>query len=240
MTADNTDWTSKPRVSSAIATLKSHAKPGAKEEMARYGITSEHVIGVPAPFMHQLARRIGKNHTLAQQLWATGIYDARILAALIDDANQVTRKQMDLWAADFNNWAICDGCCIHLFVYTPYARDKALAWSRRKKEFVKRAGFTLMASLAVHDKDTPDNLFKTFLFVIEREASDNRNAVKKAVNWALRQIGKRNKLLNACAIRTARKLKQLNSGGARWIASNALRELLSDAVQLRLLKQVRN
>jgi 3-methyladenine DNA glycosylase AlkD len=147
---------------------------------------------------------------------------------------------MNLWAADFNNWAICDGCCIHLFVYTPFARDKALEWSRRKKEFVKRAGFALMASLAVHDKGESDNIFKTFLTIIEQEASDDRNAVKKSINWALRQIGKRNKILNACAIRTARKLKQLDAGGARWIASDALRELLSDAVQLRLLKQVRH
>jgi 3-methyladenine DNA glycosylase AlkD len=207
--------------------------------MARYGITAEKVIGVPAPFMHKLARSIGKNHALAEQLWATGVYDARILAALIDDANLVTRRQMELWAADFNNWAICDCCCIYLFVYTPYAKGKALAWSRRKKEYVKRAGFTLMASQAVHDKYASNDLFKTYLSVIEREAYDERNAVKKAVNWALRQIGKRNKLLNTCAIRTSGKLKQFDSRSARWIASDALKELSSNAVQLRLLKQNR-
>lgn len=222
-----------------IAELKSHARPGAKEGMARYGITAEKVFGVPAPFMHELAQRTGKNHILAGQLWKTGIYDARILASLIDDASLVTRKQMDSWAREFDNWAICDACCIHLFVYTPYAKDKAFAWSRRKREFVKRAGFTLMASLAVHDKEASDNLFEKFLAVIENEAYDRRNGVMKAVNWALRQIGKRNKFLNERAVRTARKLKILDSRSARWIASDALRELLSSAVRQRLLKQAR-
>jgi 3-methyladenine DNA glycosylase AlkD len=222
-----------------INELKSHAKPGAIEGMARYGIVAEKVIGVPAPIVHRLAHRIGKNHVLADKLWATGIYDARILAALIDDENLVTKNQMDLWASDFNNWAICDGCCIHLFVYTPHAIDKALIWSRKNKEYVKRAGFTLMASIAVHNKEAPDKLFKTFLKIIEEESPDERNSVKKAINWALRQIGKRKLSLNVSAICTAYKIKELDCASSRWIAADALRELQSRAVQQRLLKKIK-
>jgi 3-methyladenine DNA glycosylase AlkD len=207
--------------------------------MARYGIIAKKVIGVPAPFMHHLARRIGKDHALAGRLWETGIYDAKILAALIDDPGLITRKQMDIWAAEFNNWAICDGCCIHLFVYSPYAKEKALAWSRRKREYVKRAGFTLMASLAVHDKAASDDTFKTFLNIVEEEADDERNAVKKAINWALRQIGKRNLSLSRHAVAVARKIKESDSAGARWIASDALRELQSKAVRHRFNKKVK-
>jgi len=207
--------------------------------MARYGITAEKVFGVPAPVMHKIARSLGKHHALAQKLWKTGIYDARILAALIDDADMATRRQMDSWAREFDNWAICDGCCIHLFIYTPYAQEKALAWSRRKEEFVKRAGFTLIAALAVHDKEAADTVFGKFLSVIEREARDDRNGVMKAANWALRQIGKRNIMLNRRAVRTAHRLKGRDSRSARWIASDALRELLSSEVRRRIQKQAR-
>lgn len=225
-------------VNSIISALKSHAQSGAIAGMSRYGIRTKKIIGVPAPFLHNLARKIGKNHQLAQQLWSTSIYDARILAALIEDPSLVTKNQMDLWASEFDNWAICDGCCIHLFVHRPHARDKVLTWTKRKKEFTKRAGFALMASLAVHDKNAPDSLFTKYLSIIEREAGDERNGVKKAVNWALRQIGKRNKYLNANAIQTCLRIKNINTPSARWIASDALRELSGARVQLRLNKKL--
>jgi 3-methyladenine DNA glycosylase AlkD len=202
--------------------------------MARYGIVAKKVFGVSAPALHSIAKRIGKNHDLALQLWPTGIYDARILAALIDNPIDVTDKQMDGWVKGFDNWAICDGVCIHLFRKTPFAWKKAVAWSKRKEEFVKRAGFTLMATLAVHDKEADDKKFLQLLHIIQRASTDERNGVKKAVNWALRQIGKRNIALNKHAIQTAKKIKMLDSSAARWIASDALRELQSKAVHKRL------
>jgi 3-methyladenine DNA glycosylase AlkD len=202
--------------------------------MARYGIVAKKVFGVSAPALHSIAKRIGKTHDLALQLWPTGIYDARILAALIDNPIDVTDKQMDGWVKGFDNWAICDGVCIHLFRKTPFAWKKAVAWSKRKEEFVKRAGFTLMATLAVHDKEADDKKFLQLLHIIQRASTDERNGVKKAVNWALRQIGKRNIALNKHAIQTAKKIKMLDSSAARWIASDALRELQSKAVHKRL------
>lgn len=181
-----------------------------------------------------MAREIGKNHRLAEELWKSGIHEARHLAAMIDEPARVTEAQMERWAKEFDSWDVCDGCCLNLFAKTPFAFRKALGWSRRKKEFVKRAGFSLMAVLAVHDKNLTDEKYEKLLSVIKRESGDQRNFVKKAVNWALRQIGKRNLRLNAVAIKTAEEIRKIDSSSARWIASDALRELKSGAVQKRL------
>jgi 3-methyladenine DNA glycosylase AlkD len=184
-----------------------------------------------------MAKRIGRDHALARELWASGIHEARVLAGLVDDPAAVTAAQLERWAKDFDSWDVCDGVCSNLFDRTPYAWDKAVAWSARSREFVKRAGFVLMAALAVHDKTAPDERFKNFLPLIEREAVDERNFVKKAVNWALRQIGKRNRALNRDAIAAAKRIRKVDSRSARWIAADALRELESDAVRQRLNKR---
>jgi len=219
-----------------IQHLRAAGKPENVAGMARYGIVSVKAFGVPMPMIRSLAKEIGTDHNLAQRLWATGIYDARLLAVFIDDPFQVTRTQMELWTHDFDNWAICDGCCIHLFRKTKYAFINAVTWSARKQEFVKRAGFTLMATLAVHEKDVSDTVFTDFLTHVHRESRDDRNGVKKAVNWALRQIGKRNCSLNKTAIKIAREIRTIDSPPARWIAADALRELTSSVVQSRLRK----
>jgi 3-methyladenine DNA glycosylase AlkD len=203
--------------------------------MARYAITSPRVFGVSAVPMRELARKCGRDHSLALKLWDTRWHEARIVASLVDDPARVTPAQMDRWAGGFGNWAVCDSVCFHLFDRTPHAWKKAREWSRRDREFVKRAAFALMAGLAVHDKKTGDAPFLTLLPIIEREAGDERNFVKKAVNWALRQIGKRNLSLNAAAITVARRLARDESRAARWIANDALRELTGATVQARLL-----
>jgi 3-methyladenine DNA glycosylase AlkD len=206
--------------------------------MARYGITSERVYGVPMPVLRKLAREIGKDHQLAQRLWSSGVHDARTLACLSDDPKQVTEEQMEAWVRDFDNWAICDGCCSNLFDRTPFARRKAAEWSERDEDYVKRAAFALMAALAVHDKKASDAQFERFLRIIEREAADDRNYVKKAVNWALRQIGKRNLALNRKATAAAERIRSSGTRAGRWIAADALRELRSPAVQSRLRRVV--
>lgn len=160
--------------------------------------------------------------------------EARVLAIFIEEPQKVTEKQMDRWAKEFDNWAICDGSCLHLFAHTPFAWKKAIEWNKRKEEFVRRAAFALMAVLAVHDKKANDEAFLTLLPMIKAASTDERNGVKKAVNWALRQIGKRNSSLNAAAIRTGEEIRRLDSRSARWIASDALRELRSAAVRERL------
>ena len=218
-----------------LRALKSHYKPENIAGMARFGIVTKKAYGVSAPELRKLARQIGRDHDLAQRLWASGIYDARLLAALIDDPKQVTEEQMESWVADFDNWATCDGVCLHLFDRTPFAHRKAIEWSARDEEFVKRAGFALMAVLAVHNKQAPDAAFERFLPIIERESDHDRNFVKKAVNWALRQIGKRNSALNSKAIAAAERIRKRQTRAARWIAADALRELQGEAVQKRLL-----
>jgi 3-methyladenine DNA glycosylase AlkD len=202
--------------------------------MARYGIDASQAHGVSAPVLHRMAREIGRNHHLAQELWASGVREARLLAALIDDPGQVTEEQMERWVAAFTSWDLCDCCCSYLFDRTPFAYEKAVEWSARDAEFVKRAGFVLMACLAVHDKKASDARFLAFLPLIQRESGDERNFVRKAVNWALRQIGKRNPDLNAAAIKTAEEIRALGSRSGRWIAADALRELTGEQVQLRL------
>ena len=218
----------------AIEKLRAAGNPAAVEGMARYGIQTERAYGVSAPVLHALAREIGKDHELAAQLWASGIHDARLLAALVDDPRQVTEAQMDEWVAAFDSWDVCDNCCGALFDKTPFAYRKAVEWSAREEEYVKRAGFALMAWLAVHDKKAGDEQFLAFLPIIERESVDGRNYVKKAVNWALRQVGKRNLSLNRAAISAAERIKANNPRGAQWVATDALRELTGEAVQRRL------
>lgn len=205
--------------------------------MARYGIVSKKVFGVCTPTLRRMAKEIGKNHELAVDLWATDIFDARAIALMIEDPKTISEKQANEWVKDFDNWAICDGCCIHLLRKTPFAWKKAKEWVRRKEEFVRRAGFVMMATLAVHDKKAEDKKFISLFSSIKRAANDERNGVKKAVNWTLRQIGKRNLALNQQAILLAGEIKNMNSAGARWIAADALRELKSDAVQNRLRRK---
>lgn len=202
--------------------------------MARFGIHAKQVYGISLPQLKQIARQLGKDHLLARELWSSGVHEARLLACFVDNPAEVTSQQMDRWARDFDNWAVCDGCCLHLFAKVPLAQEKVAAWCVRSQEFVKRAGFSMMAVLAVHDKKASDSLFLSWLGLIRRASRDERNFVKKAVNWALRQIGKRNLCLNAAAVRTAKTIQKLDSRSARWIAADALRELMSDAVQKKL------
>jgi 3-methyladenine DNA glycosylase AlkD len=217
-----------------VRRLKALGNPANVAGMARFGVYAKKAYGVPTPALRKLAREFGRDQKLSLQLWTTGIHDARHLAAMIGDPAQVTPAQMERWARDFASWDVVDGCCCHLFVYTPHAWKKALVWSRREEEFVKRAGFALMAYLAVHDKQAGDAKFLRLLPLIQRGARDERHFVKKAVNWALRQIGKRNRRLNKAAITTGEKIRALGSPAARWIAADALRELTSSAVQKRL------
>jgi 3-methyladenine DNA glycosylase AlkD len=214
--------------------LKQLSNPANVEGMARYGINPHNTYGVKVAELRGMAKRLGKDHLLAGRLWASSIHEARILASLIDVPSLVTEEQMENWAADFDSWDVCDLCCNNLLWRTSFARDKAIQWSERKEGFVKRAGFVLMATLAVHDKAAPDDVFARFLSIIEREAGDGRNYVRKAVNWALRQVGKRSLELNRQAIEVAEKIRQDGSKSGRWIASDALRELCSEKVRIRL------
>lgn len=214
--------------------LRKYAKPANLKGMARYGMTVENRLGVAIPVLRQLARELGADHHLALELWRTGVAEARILASMIDDPAQVTEKQMERWVKDFDSWDVCDQVCMNLFEKTPWAWDKITEWSGREEEFVKRAGYALLACLAWHNKDAPDASFVRLFPVIKHGATDERNYVKKAVNWALRNIGKRNKKLNRAALQVAREIAQFDSRAARWVAADAIRELESAAVQQRL------
>jgi 3-methyladenine DNA glycosylase AlkD len=205
--------------------LKAQSNPRNVAGMARFGIRPHHAYGISMPTLRRIARQAGKDHRLAQKLWQSGIHEARILAALIDVPEQVTEAQMERWVKDFDSWDVCDQVCSNLFDKTLFAYRKAVAWSRREEEFVKRAGFALMAALAWHDKSASDTALRKFLPAIKRGATDERNFVKKAVNWALRQIGKRNAALHRAAIAAAREIQQIDSPAARWVAADALREL---------------
>lgn len=217
-----------------VERLRLLGNPKSVEGMARFGIQSNTSFGVSVPKLRELAREIGRDHSLAQALWATGLHDARLLATMVDDPKQVTTDQMENWVQDFDSWDVVDGCCGNLFDKTPYAIDKAKEWCKREKEYEKRAGFVLIAELAVHDKKAKDQTFLDLLPLIVGGSSDKRNFVKKAVNWSLRQIGKRNLNLNRAAVSTALKIQKLESGAAKWIASDALRELKSPQVLSRL------
>jgi len=214
--------------------LRSLSDPKAVEGMAKFGINPQNTFGVSIPTLRALAKEIGVDHVLAQQLWGSGFHEARILASMVGDPKKVTEAQMESWVHDFDSWDVCDQCCSNLIDKTKFAFEKAVEWSRSDEEFVKRAGFVLMATLAVHEKKAKDEEFLKFLPLIKRESVDKRNFVKKAVNWALRQIGKRNLRLNKAAVETAKEIQKLDSNSAKWIASDALRELSSPAVQKRL------
>jgi len=214
--------------------LKSLSDPKAVEGMTRFGINPKNTYGASMPELRKLAKEIGKDHSLSQQLWSSGVHEARIIAGLIDKAEDVTEEQMEKWVKDFDSWDVCDQVCMNLFDKTEFAYKKAEEWSSRKEEFVKRAAFALMASLAVHDKKAKDEVFLKFLPIIKRESLDERNFVRKAVNWALRQIGKRNKNLNKEAVKVSKEIQKINSKTAKWIASDAIRELTSKNVQKRL------
>ena len=223
------------KASEVIQRIKSLENPENRRGMARYGINVTNAYGVSVYTLRDIAKEIGWDHELALELWTSGIHEARLLACLIDQADMVAEEQMESWVRDFDSWDICDICCGHLFDGTALAYGKAQEWSERGEEFVKRAGFVLMAVLSVHGKKTLDDDFINFLPLIKKQATDERNFVRKAVNWALRNIGKRNSNLNEMAIEAAREVKQMDSKSARWIASDALRELTSEKVQERLI-----
>jgi len=223
-------------VDAVLERLRSKARPDQLEGMARYGIAVERRLGMSVPDMRKIAKELGQDHNLALELWNTGIAEARITAAMIDDPKKLTEKQMEDWVKDINSWDICDQVCMNLFEKTPLAWRKIIEWSDREEEFVKRAAFALIACLAWHDKAVEDERFIGLLPVIMQGANDERNFVKKAVNWALRNIGKRNLNLNKAAINTAKEIQRIDSKPARWIASDTIRELESKAVQTRLTR----
>jgi 3-methyladenine DNA glycosylase AlkD len=220
-----------------IKRLKDLSRPEAVAGMARFGINPANTYGVSIPDLRQMAREIKKDHALARQLWASGIHEARILASMIDDPKMVTEQQMEEWVKDFDSWDVCDQCLMNLFEKTPFAYQKAIRWSENEPEFIKRAGYVMMARLAVKDKKADDEQLAQFLPIIKREAHDGRNFVKKAVNWALRQIGKRNLNLNKRALETAGEIQKTDSKSASWIAADAIRELTSPAVKARLARK---
>jgi len=217
--------------------MASMVKPESIEGLSRYGIRSERMLGLSMGQLSELAREIGRDHGMAGCLWNAGIHDSRMLAAMIEEPAKVTDEQMESWAGAFDNWAICDGVCNRLFRLMPQARSKCEEWSSRKEEYVKRASFALMCSLAVHDRTSKKEVFEHFLEICERESDDPRKYVMKAVNWAIRSIGKRNMDLNLKAIECAERVANRDSRAARWIASDALRELRSEKVQERLLRR---
>ena len=223
-------------VEEVLTKLKDKARLDQLKGMARYGITVERRFGTSVPDIRKIAKELGKNHKLALKLWRTGIAEAMIVAAMIDEHNKLTKEQMDDWVKDFDSWDVCDQVCMNLFKNTPFAWTKILDWSEREEEFVKRTAYALLACLAWHDKKAEDETFIKLFPVIKRGATDERNYVKKAVNWALRNIGKRNLNLNKATIAVAREIQQIDSKAANWIASNAIKELESEAVQRRLKK----
>ena len=210
------------------------SKRTCEEMLTRYSITAPKAFGVKVSDIRLLAKRLGRDHELAAALWETGWYEARMLTSFVDDPARVTPAQMDRWARDFDNWAICDTLCFHLFDRTPHAWRKVDQWSRRRDEFVKRAAFALLASVALHDKRTGDEPFLQSLALVERGASDGRNFVKKGVSWALRGIGRRNQALNVAAVELARRLAESPEAGARWVGKDALRELTGPVVRRQL------
>ncbi len=225
------------QLNDVMAELKSMGDTKSVAGMAKFGIKSDRALGISIPNLLGLARKIGTNNKLAGQLWPSTIHEARILACMVADPQQVSEAQLERWVKDFNSWDLCDQCCNRLFSKTSFARRKALIWSQRPEEYVKRAGFVLMAVTAVHDKSAADRQFDPFFKRIKQGAIDVRNFVKKAVIWALRQIGKRNLSLNRKAVAVAEEIQQLESRAARWVASDALRELRSNKIQQRLSRK---
>jgi 3-methyladenine DNA glycosylase AlkD len=225
------------RCKNLLGRIRKLGNPANVEGMARFGINTARAYGVSIPTLRKLAKETGRDHELAMELWRSGVHEARILAAYIADPRVLTEEQMESWVLDFDSWDICDQVCSSLFDRTALAHTKAVEWAGREKEFVKRAGFALMAALAVHDKSAPDSAFRGFLAEIKRASADERNYVRKAVNWALRQIGKRNASLNRHAVKAAEDILKIDSKAARWVARDALRELTSEKVRARISRQ---
>jgi 3-methyladenine DNA glycosylase AlkD len=221
-------------VQSALTWLKRHSTRATRDGMARYAIPSDHAFGVAMKDMKALGKKLGRNHELAKALWETGVYEARMVCSFVADPALITPAQMDRWCREFDNWGICDTMCFNLFDRTPHAWAKVRQWSRKRNEFEKRTAFALLWSLSVHDKRATDEQFVQGLVLIERAAVDGRHFVKKAVNMALRAIGKRNIALNAAAVAVARRLADSPDAAPRWIGKDALRELTSPAVTRRL------
>jgi 3-methyladenine DNA glycosylase AlkD len=214
-----------------IANLKKHANAQAVEGMARFGIRPAQALGISIPTLRKMAKEIGRNQALAVALWDSGIHEARILASMIAEPQLVSAELMEEWVNDFDAWDVCDQVCGNLFDKTPYAYQKATEWCQQEKEFVRRAGFVMMAELAVHDKQAPDEAFMHFFPLIKHYADDKRNFVKKAVNWALRQIGKRNSHLRALALECAYEIQHMDSKTAQWVAKDALKELRAKEIK---------
>jgi 3-methyladenine DNA glycosylase AlkD len=214
-----------PAAADVLEALQLLAQPENLPGLRRFGINTHRALGVTIPKLRKLARELRRDHDLALSLWATEVHEARLLATMVADPKRLTAAQMEAWATDFDSWDLCDGACGNLFCRTPMAWELAPAWAAREEEFVRRAGFVLMATLAVHQKAAPDAAFLAFFPLLERYAPDKRNFVKKAVNWALRQIGKKNPALRGEAIGLARRIREQPHGSSRWIAADALREL---------------
>jgi 3-methyladenine DNA glycosylase AlkD len=208
-----------------LETLRKQSSKAQRESLARYGIVAPSALGVSVGALKKIAKGLGRQHGLAEELWDTAIYEARMLAAFVGEPEQVTPTLMDRWCKDFDNWAICDQVCFHLFDRTPHAWSKVDKWSKRKPEFEKRAAFALLWGLTLHDKQAPDSSFIRALKLIEAGADDDRHFVKKAVNMALRATGKRNAKLRAAAARSATLLASSELASERWIGQDALREL---------------
>jgi 3-methyladenine DNA glycosylase AlkD len=222
------------RLAAALALLRREARPAELAGMARFGIDIERRLGLSMPAMRRVAKALGRDHALALALWDTGIPDARIVAGMVADPRRLTSRQMEVWVKGLRSWDVCDQVCGSAFLQSPWAWKKVAAWSGRRDEFVRRAAFALLATLAVHDHESVDERFVRALALVEAAADDDRNFVRKAVNWALRNIGKRNAALNAAAIEAAQRIGQRGTRAARWIAADALRELTSPARQARL------
>lgn len=222
-----------------IKNLKSEASERNREGMIRFGINPKNTLGVSTVVLRKMAKDIGKNQDLSLRLWDSGIHEARILAAFIGEKDKVTEIQMEKWVKDVDSWDVCDQLCGNLFDKTKFAWKKAFEWPKREEEFVRRVGIVLMATLAVHDKEASNEDFERFFPLIKKYSTDERNFVKKAVNWALRQIGKRNKVLNKKAIKLAKEINKIDSRSARWISNDALRELTGESVQKRLKNEGR-
>jgi 3-methyladenine DNA glycosylase AlkD len=222
-----------------LAWLEKRGSKKNRDGMARYGIVASKVYGVSVSTIRAKGKELGRNHQLALALWDTGWYEARMLAAFVEDPAQVTASQMDRWVKDFDNWAICDTLCFHLFDRTSHAWKKIDQWSRRREEFVKRAGFALLAGVALHDRKAPDHLFAGSLALIGKASDDDRNFVKKGVSWALRTIGHRNAALHTAAMKLADRLSKSNDKSAKWIGKDALRDLSRQMVKDRVAKLAR-
>jgi len=229
--ASRAQESSAAKVKAVLATLERRGTKSTRDGMARYGIVAPKAFGVPVGGLHQVAKRLGRDHALALALWKTGWYEARMLTAFIDEPALVTTAQMERWARDFDNWAIVDTLCFHLFDRSPLAWKMIGPWSRRREEFVRRAAFALLACLALHDKETGDAPFLRSLALVERAARDDRNFVMKGVSWALRAVGRRSPPLHAAGVKLARKLAASADPAARWVGRDALRELLRPAVR---------